>query len=119
MPAQYTIRLTTDQLTEISKGDGTPTAGYTLVGIDKDGNQLPEIAIDIIGPVVDSTAIATAEPVETEVEDQIEDNDGLEMDAEEEIGNVAPEEEAAITAMGFDPMTESKISSFSTFLKRK
>ena len=55
------------------------------------------------------------------VEVPVEDTEEVivEPSEEEEIGNVAPEEAAAVAAMGFDPMTESKISSFSTFLKRK
>lgn len=110
MPAKYTIQLSPEQLKAIMEdpervGVDVPT----VVGTDTEGNQLPSIGIHIMGPISDVVEV----PVEDTEEVIVEPSE------EEEIGNVAPEEEAAITAMGFDPMTESKISSFSTFLKRK
>lgn len=111
MPAKYTVQLSPEQLKAIMEdperiGVDVPT----VVGTDTEGNQLPSIGIHILGPISDMVEVPVEDTEEVIVEPSEE---------EEEIGNVAPEEEAAIAAMGFDPMTESKISSFSTFLKRK
>ena len=112
MPAKYTVQLSPEQLKAIMEdpermGVDVPT----VVGTDTEGNQLPSIGIHIMGPISDAVEV----PVEDTEEVIVEPSE------EEEIGNVNPEEEAAanVAAMGFDPMTESKISSFSTFLKRK
>ena len=127
MPANYTAQLSKEDLKTIMEdperhGLDVPT----VVGTDKEGNQLPSISINVKGPVSDPTGSWQWVTVDTQVDAQVDAQveapvDAPVEDTEEEIGNVNPEEEAAANAavMGFDPMTESKISSFSTFLKRK
>ena len=130
MPAQYTIQLSPEDLKTIMEDpERVGITAYTVIGTDREGNQLPSISINVKGHVSDPTGSWQWVPVDTQVDAQVdaqvevpvEDTEEVIVDPseEEEIGNVAPEEAAAVAAMGFDPMTESKISSFSTFLKRK
>ena len=113
MAAKYTMQLTADQLKAIVEDpERTGLDVPTVVGTDNAGNQLPSINIHILGPVEGIAQVET-EAAPTNDEE-------LEMDTEEEeVGNVAPEEAEAEAALGFDSMTESRISSFNDFLKRK
>ena len=103
MATKYKLVLTQDHLNEIN--DDPEMDGITLEAKAEDGSRVTVTLLksDIIKPKEN----LEESPVEAEVE------------ADEMIGNVAPEEEAAIQAtqenIGFT--NESRIASFNQFLK--
>lgn len=103
MATKYKLVLTQDHLNEIN--DDPEMDGITLEAKAEDGSRVTVTLLksDIIKPKEN----LEESPVEAEVE------------ADEMIGNVAPEEEAAMQAtqenIGFT--NESRIASFNQFLK--
>jgi hypothetical protein len=103
MATKYKLVLTQDHLNEIN--DDPEMDGITLEAKAEDGNKVTVTLIksDIVKPKEN----LEESPVEVEAE------------ADEMIGNVAPEEQAAMQAtqenIGFT--NESRISSFNQFLK--
>ena len=103
MATKYKLVLTQDHLNEIN--DDPEMDGITLEAKAEDGSRVTVTLIksDIVKPKEN----LEESPVEAEVE------------ADEMIGNVAPEEEAAMQAtqenIGFT--NESRIASFNQFLK--
>ena len=103
MATKYKLVLTQDHLNEIN--DDPEMDGITLEAKAEDGSRVMVTLIksDIVKPKEN----LEESPVEAEVE------------ADEMIGNVAPEEEAAMQAtqenIGFT--NESRIASFNQFLK--
>jgi hypothetical protein len=106
----YSITLKQSDLDAINGQDGdTQATSVDAVGIDKDGNTIDKIGINILRTNADVSVDGDKKP--DEIEEPVET-----VVVDDEIGNVNPEEVAAGAS---ESLSESKLFNFNSFLKKK